>query len=350
MTQRYHKHLEITDAMLAQVSKLAGSAILADDIVVFEATAAGTRPVKQLGSMYDGARITRDTLVRMASALNSGEQSVPLHANHETRSQLPIGRVFQAEVITSMDGEYELRAFFYLPKTEVALISSINLGVLDEVSVGLLTERAMCSSCGHDYFAPDADIYALFNRTCPNDHVLGVDGVHLVLDGVDTWSELSLVSRGASSRAKIHGSDRQASASQQRLAASGIAPTAVFLSASPHQLEKEAPVPIDPDLVARFEAIDAKLTALAVPAVVDTTALDAANAALAAAEAAHAVDAAALAAAQTELEATKVELAAKTFGSLQADPPVGGLSASLETDLSKQTARVSSAFQPPKRA
>lgn len=210
----------------------------------------------------------------------------------------------------------------------------------------------MCSTCGHDFFAED-DFYGLYSRTCLKEHVLGHEGVHLVLDGVDTWSELSLVSRGASRRAKIHGSDRQASAGQQRLAASGFAPAALFLCASPNQPVKEALVALDPEMLARFEALDAKLAALTpqAPAAPDTSALDAANAALAAAQEEKAASDATLAAIKAELETTKAELAAKTLSGLQADGlPVGGVTASLETDAGKLATRVSTAFQPPKRA
>lgn len=347
----YQKHIETTEAMLAQIRKLAGSDVSAEDIVVFEATAAGTRPVKQRGSMYNGAKMTRDTLEAMARAVNSGEQSVPLHTMHNNHSELPVGRVFQATVVGSMDGEYELRAFFYLPKTETALIESINLGVLDEVSVGFLAEKAMCSKCGHDFFAPGADFYQLFSRTCDNNHVLGEDGVHLILSGVDTFSELSLVSRGASSRAKIHGQNRQS----ERLAASGAPVAAMFLSATPtvpNQKEASVADPISPELAARLEAFEAKLTAStdnAAALAAATAQLATVQAALAASEAQVVTIQEALTASEATVGELNVKLAAGVQSALTADLTAGGLAASTITDGLVVPTSVSSAFRPPKR-
>lgn len=344
----YQKHIEVTDELLAQVQKLAGADVRADDIVVFEATAASTRPVKQLGSLYDGAVITRLTLEEMANKLNSGEESVPLHTMHNARSELPIGRVFQAHVQSLPDGHSELRTYFYLPKSETQLIENINLGVLDEVSVGLLTAKAMCSECGHDYFAPEADFMELFTRTCPNGHVLGVDGVHLKLAGVDTWSELSLVPRGASSRAKIHGQARQTSTQHQKLAASGVSSSAVFLSATP-QLSQEASVP-DPVLPAELSAglldIQARLSAMETNA----AALAETQTALAAAEAATTAALAAKAAAEAQVADLTAQLAAKVQSTLTADLPAGGVSAGLATDPTKTAPMISAAFRSPQRA
>lgn len=358
----YHKHVQVTDAMLAQVQKLAKAAVAADDIVVFEATAAGTRPIKQLGSFYDGAVITRATLEAMASDLNSGAQSVPLHTRHLAGSELPIGRVFQGNVVTTMDGNYELRTLFYLPKTEATLIENINLGILDEVSVGLLTKTATCSQCGFDYFGPEAEFDTIWNRTCPNGHTLGTDGTHLNLSGVDLWSELSLVSRGASSQAKIHGRTSQNSALTERLAASGVSTMALMLSASTPTEPKEEPPVSDPtiaQLAASMAALQAKVDATPdnapalAAALTAKTDLEAQVATLTAAAAVSAAEIVTLTASKATVDAEVVDLtaklAAKTVGALQVDLPVGGLAATIITDATAPTG-VMASFKAPKRA
>jgi hypothetical protein len=344
---RYQKHVDITEQLLAQIQKLAGADVSAADIVVFEATAAGTRPIKQLGSMYDGAVITRATLEEMAAKLNSGEESVPLHTMHNARQELPVGRVFQGQVIATPDGEYELRVYFYLPKTEAQLIENINLGVLDEVSVGFLSRSAMCSSCGHDYFSPEADLMDLFTRTCPNGHVLGVDGVHLNLAGVDTWSETSLVPRGASSRAKIHGQARQTSTNFERLAASGVSAQAIFLSATPQHSE-EPPVANDTllaELSAGLTEVKAKLVELAaVPA-----ALTQAQADLAAAETALTASQAEVATKDSQIAELQAKVDAGVQSALQGNLPTGGVSTGTLTDTQPAAPTVSAAFRSPTR-
>jgi hypothetical protein len=251
------KNVPVTDQMLAQISTLSGVSVAAADIVVFDATAASTRPITKRGSIFDGATMTKAMLDEMAVILNSGTQSVPLHVSHDTYD-LPIGKVFQASVEPSPDGSFDLRTLFYLPAEETELVKNINLGLTNEVSVGVQSKQMICSTCGWDYIGAGNNAMYLWDRTCPNEHTIGVDGNHLVMSGVDLWTELSLVSRGASAQARIHG---QSEAIQQRLAASGISPAATMLFASSSPM-KEAPVPMDPETKVAFDDLSAKFDLL----------------------------------------------------------------------------------------
>lgn len=326
------KNLPVTDAMLAQIAAVSGVAVSADDIVVFEAVAANTRPVKKPGSLFDGARVAKSVLDEMAAALNSGTQTVPLHTLHLAGSEIPVGKLFEAEVVSAIDGNYELRTMFFLPKSEVGLIEKINMGVLDEVSVGLLTKQNLCSACGFDYTGPEASSMALWDRVCPEGHMLGADGNHLVLAGLDLWSELSLVSRGAMQQAKIAGRKTISTPNQERLAASGIAPGALFLNASPQDL-KESPVPDPVDLnpileaLAALQASVAAMTPPAAPAAPEADPVEAKFAAL---------------------EAQIAELTALVEKPKAADLtalPVGGLAASIIADVPKAAPAATGAFK-----
>ena len=260
--QKKQKQLEVTAEMLEQIRKVADTEVTADDIVVFEATAVNTRPLSKAGSIFDNGTLTRGTLAEMASRLNDAVESVPLHTLHMQGDEIPVGKVFYGYVQDLEDGNAELRAQFYLTKSEADLIEKINLGILDEVSVGLKSKKMLCSECGWDYFGEEAEFYNLWDRTCANDHAIGEDGVHVILSGVDAWMELSLVSRGAARSAKIHGRAKQVMSQEQheRIAASGFNPDAVTLFASPQtkpeerKMTKKPEVPETPAAPAEFDA------------------------------------------------------------------------------------------------
>jgi regulator of replication initiation timing len=89
----------------------------------------------------------------------------------------------------------------------------------------------------------ESDIMNWFEQTCANGHVIGQDGNHIVLSGLDRWLETSFVGAGAADHAKVVGRSRQimakGNAEYQRLAASATpqhahAHTILFASAT-HQ-------------------------------------------------------------------------------------------------------------------
>lgn len=237
------KQMDVTAEMLTQIQFVADTDLTADDIVVFEASAVNTLPLNKRGSIFEDGRITRSTLTQMAESVNSKNESVPLHTLHMQGDELPVGKVFYAYVQDMPDGNSELRAQFYLARSEADLIEKVNLGILDEVSIGMKSKQLLCSKCGWDYFGEDVDFLHLWDRTCSNDHTIGVDGTHAVLSGLDSWMELSLVSRGAASKAKIHGRAKKVMPQEQqdRIAASGHSPDVVSLFASPTLPQKEEP-------------------------------------------------------------------------------------------------------------
>lgn len=192
-----------------------------DNVTVFEARMLSTEAVRQ-GGFFNGARVSPSTLQEMANFLNQPGKAIHLHIMHETRL-LPVGRVFSAKTFTTMTGETELRGQFYLPNDEAALISKIENSVLDEVSVGLKTKHAFCSECNFDFLGEEADIMNFLTATCGEGHVIGENGVHARLVGLDQFIELSLVGQGAAKDAKILPRARQSMSKEtmERLAAQG---------------------------------------------------------------------------------------------------------------------------------
>jgi hypothetical protein len=365
---RRQKQVDITDDVLALIERVTSTSIDADNIVVFEAAAASTRPISKVGSIYDGARMTREMLQEMAEGLNSGQESVPLHTLHQQGGEIPKGRVFSATLHDEIDGSATLRAMFYLPLAEKELIQKINLSILDEVSVGTKSQQALCSKCGFDYFGADSDFSNFWNRTCEHGHVIGEDGTHLKLDGLDKWMELSLVSRGASDNPKILSRAKQLVSKDEhdRMAASGTPLEALVLFTS---MATETPeMPKTPKELAA-EAADALLAATEAEGAKDKTSEFDAAIAFAELQAsipqmiADAVAAAAPAAVEAELEAeptveslqaelataqsriTDLEAAAAEETAEEAEPtdadievPTGGVAASAITDAKTLTA------------
>ena len=224
------KEVVPTPAIVGQLNKSFGAPLDLNKVAIFEAIALNTQPISKRGSLYDQAVPQLSLLQGMASYVQSGG-AVPLHTLHAQGYELPVGRVFMAEVF---DGG-ELRVLFYLSREDSVaadLITKLNAGVIDEVSVGIQPAHLLCSECNFDFFGSEATVENLWDRTCPDDHTLGVAGVHGKLDGLDRFYETSLVSLGAAKNAKIVGraKSRLGQEEYSRLAASGFDPdiTALF--------------------------------------------------------------------------------------------------------------------------
>lgn len=206
----------------------------AGDITAFETISINTLPVNKR-NIFEGAVHTKQTLLDMEAYVNAGKHHVPLHTDHDQGYALPIGKTFFGKVLSDDSRNYsELRSFFYLPNTEAALIAKIETDVISEVSVGVRYKALNCSDCGWDYLGPDATDENIWNRTCGNDHQIGVDGNHLMLNGLDRWMEQSLVSLGAASGSKIVAKTQALLGLEtyNKLAASGRNPSATTLYSS----------------------------------------------------------------------------------------------------------------------
>lgn len=195
-----NKQIPITDRIRQMIAKANGGDIDTNTLAVFESISLNTLPLNKPGTVWHKARMGADIMHAMASHLQKGE-SVPLIKMHNG-SELPIGKVFHGEA-KPRGAQTELRTLFYLPVSETDLVTKIEAGVIDEVSVGIKPKHLTCSECGWDYFGGDAGIMNFLELQCANGHALGKGGVHAVGIGLEKWSELSLVGKGAADHPKI---------------------------------------------------------------------------------------------------------------------------------------------------
>lgn len=312
------KQVQKTEQILNQLRASFGPDAELTSLAVYETRALNSLPLRKSGGIFKGARNSLRLLQQMADWVNG--ESVPLHLSHDT-SGLPYGRAFHGALVDN-----ELRLLFAIDAGSHAdVVAKLESGVLDQVSVGFNMKSLGCSKCGFNFIGASAENF--YNLTCDEGHTIGQDGVHVWVDDLEYFFELSLVGMGAAEGATIVGrSDARLAnnpSAQQRLAASADAgPFGVRLS--PHIEEVST---MTPDQLARFEAnITAAATATAQLTAV-TTERDAAaarivelDAALAAALAAapEADVAAELAAAQADVATAVAVLQAEATAVLTA--------------------------------
>lgn len=217
------KRVSITPEIEAKIRASVGDPNLdVSNFAVFEARALSTEALKRNNGLYAKARITPSTLHQMSDSINTPGKSIALQIMHEN-NLLPVGRVFSGTVMQMPNlSDLELRTQFYIPNDKANIIADIENSVVDEVSVGMLTNHAFCSVCEFDFLGDEADFMNVMTATCGNDHTMGVDGAHTRLVGLKDWAELSLVNRGAAKDAKILSRAKQAMSKDmaERLAAS----------------------------------------------------------------------------------------------------------------------------------
>ncbi len=248
------KALVVTPAIKAAIIRSTGDAEFdTSKVTVFETVSLNTMPLNKSGSIFHKAVHTAATLDEMAAFVKGGG-FVPLHTLHAQGYELPVGRVFDAEVLNGDNGLPELRSQFFVDNEHSTIVSGVDTGSIEEVSVGILHQHLNCSVCGFDYRGEEATMDNIYSRTCANDHELHVDGTHLILSGMERWGEQSLVSLGAAHKAKIVSRTKSlmGAESYEKLAASGFVPEAtVLLTQSPlSPIKKPEPKMEIKDLVA----------------------------------------------------------------------------------------------------
>lgn len=266
------KKIEITPAIQAKIIRSTGDPEYDfSKISVFEATALNTLPVSKRG-LFNGAVAPEMTLMQMANYVSKDhKESVPMHIIHET-DVLPVGRVFDAQVLPDENGVPSLQALFFIGNEHQNIVAGVDNGSIDEVSVGVRSQHLNCSQCGWDFLGAESTMDNIWEARCANDHVMGENGAHVILNGLERWMELSLVPLGAGKNPKILSRTKSllGNSSYEKLAASGIAPevTTFFAShkqKSPTQSEpnmdlKEA-VTLNAELSGKLSVAEYKATA-----------------------------------------------------------------------------------------
>lgn len=228
--------LDLTPKIAALIASATDGGTDPNTVSVYEAISLNSLPINKPSGIFQGAVNPENTLRQMAAAVGTHPLAsrVPVHTLHQQGYELPVGQVFHGEFIPGLNGMGEVRSLFFLPNTETDLIGKLDSGTINEVSVGIRYQHLNCSQCGWDYMGEDASMMNFYDTVCPNDHVIGVDGVHVICNGLDRWMEQSLVSLGAAQGAKIVPRTKSllGNESYTALAASGIEPSATTLYAS----------------------------------------------------------------------------------------------------------------------
>lgn len=225
------KKLVLEGDLLSKFKAKFGEEVDPNNFYCIKVRAVSTEPISQ-GTIYNGATTTEGTLVDMAHIVNHTNENVGVLTMHDS-SELNVGRCFYAEV-TDEGSEKSLTAYLAILKTEdsESLIAKIDNNVLDEVSVSFVPKVAKCNKCGFDYMSEEATAANWFNMTCPEGHEIGKDGTHLIIDGTDNFSEVSIVNRGAAESAKILDVENKGFFSEEalkKLAANGKEPNKMVL-------------------------------------------------------------------------------------------------------------------------
>lgn len=226
------KQLELTPQIISRIKGAVGEDVDPSNFAVFESVSLNNLPLPgKDGTIFQKAVVSELTLKQMVDSINTGN-TLPLIWSHDG-DDVPKGRVFFAEIHKGDLGETELRTMWYVDPTETKLIDKLNAASIDEVSVSFLASQILCSECGFDYRGEDATAVNLHLRECDEGHKIGENGIHVRLVGLATFTELSLVSRGAAKDAKIVGKSKsKLSAPLQHLAAKGLQIDELYLSAS----------------------------------------------------------------------------------------------------------------------
>lgn len=229
------KKLEITKKIADLIASATDGATDPNTVSVYESVSITSLPVKK-NNIFDGAVHPENTLREMAAAVATRPmpRHVPVHTMHDQGYGLPVGKVFHAEYMQDSNGVGQVRSLFFIGNNETEIIGKLESGALDEVSVGVRYKHLNCSQCGWDYMGPEATMMNFYDRMCANEHQIGVDGVHVVCNGLDQWMEQSVVSLGAAQGAKIVARTKSLLGNDgyTALAASGIDPSVTTLFAT----------------------------------------------------------------------------------------------------------------------
>lgn len=209
----------------------------ANNFYIIKVRAVSTEPIHQ-GTIYNGATMNEETLYEMCDTVNLTNENIGVLTQHDSE-KLNVGRVFAAEVVNEGSAS-ALYAHLAILKTEdtESLIAKIENNVLDEVSVSFTPKHAICSMCDFDYMGEDATWENWITQTCPEGHVIGKDGCHLNIKGVKSFTEISIVNRGAATKPKILDRASYSESELKQLAASGKNPE-MFVATFTQKMENK---------------------------------------------------------------------------------------------------------------
>jgi hypothetical protein len=210
------KEITLTNELIEKFHQKFGEDVDFNNFYIIKVRAISTEPVHQ-NTIFDGAVLSAGSISEMKDLVNYTDENIGVLTMHDS-SELNVGRVFYSEVADE-GGVTALYAYLAILKTDDTkdLIAKIENNVLDEVSVSFTPKHAVCSKCDFDYMGEEADIMNFLTQTCPEGHTIGIDGCHLMLSGIEHFSEISIVNRGAATHAKILQEKRTTHYSEEEL-------------------------------------------------------------------------------------------------------------------------------------
>lgn len=195
------KRVNQTPEVLARLSKAVGKTVVEGEYAVYECVALNTLPLRQKGTLFNGAVVQQSVLTEMSAVLQN-QETIPIQLMHDNTA-LPVGRAFWGETTRNNLGRPELKVQFFVSTVNPDIIAKVDDGTVDEVSVGFSPKSISCSKCGFDFLGPKASFENVWSLTCDKGHEVGKDGTYTGLSGLSMWHELSLVGKGAANGAKI---------------------------------------------------------------------------------------------------------------------------------------------------
>ena len=193
----------ITSRIRQKMSLVLGANFDESKFSVFECIANDDQPITGTTGLYKNATMSATFLSQMAATGKTNY--VPMIELHDEYTKLPVGRIFDTEVMEGENGSKDLHVLFYVPADNKpdSLDQKLQSGIVNAVSSGSYTTKLLCSTCGFDLTASEETIETLlWERKCGNGHILHKD-MHIVMSELKSWDELSFVTQGAVPRAKI---------------------------------------------------------------------------------------------------------------------------------------------------
>lgn len=196
------KRVELTDTIRQYIQAKCGTSVDFNQLAIYQARGISTEKISQ-NTLYDKGNLTREALVDMENLINDPLNNVSIQAMHDT-SELPQGKVFHAEVVDENNATSALYTLFGVSTEHPDIINKVDNGIIDEVSFGFRPKKILCSECGKDFMDPDVSFMDIIEGHCPEcGAYMGEDDAHVIVPGIETVAELSLVNRGAAKHAKI---------------------------------------------------------------------------------------------------------------------------------------------------
>jgi hypothetical protein len=244
------KQIQKTPEVMDKLRSAYGPDADLSNLAVFETVAMNTQPLRKTSGLFKNARLGLSLLSESAASAN--KESIPVNQMHGDEA-LPVGRFFNAQVVNADGGGDEMRGWMAIDASiSPATVQGLNSGTIDQVSVGQMNKSISCNMCGFDFMGPDSSMMNVWDATCNDGHVMGTDGAYALIDGLQSFFELSLVGKGAVNGAKIVGpTDAKLTNNEPlRLAASTSKVGALRLTCS----TSEELQPVSAELFARLEA------------------------------------------------------------------------------------------------